>query len=197
MVRSPGGGCLTSPASLAIGCELSSLKRRRRRRRGSVSGPFTPRLLQPPLQPRAAGLPPCSRPLAPGKGRGAAGGSGAAGGRGASGSDGAGGLRRAPGRQPRLPGARPGAPALPRSAVQQLAAASGGRPAGSRPLPSALAPGESLELGPGRLEGRSVPRTLRGRAVALPLPVPLEEAGPCRVRGAATWGEGGVCGDER
>ncbi|KAJ8796458.1 hypothetical protein J1605_017864 [Eschrichtius robustus] len=29
------------------GCELSSLKRRRRRQRGLVSGPFAPRLLQP------------------------------------------------------------------------------------------------------------------------------------------------------
>lgn len=50
---SPGGGCLTSPASLAIGCELSSPKRQQQRwQHGLVSGPFTPRLLQPPLQPR-------------------------------------------------------------------------------------------------------------------------------------------------
>lgn len=55
MAWSPGSGCLTSPASLAIGCELSSPKRRRRQQRGLVSGPFTPRLLQPPLQPRGGG----------------------------------------------------------------------------------------------------------------------------------------------
>ena len=138
MARSPGGGCLTSPASLAIGCELSSPKRRRRRRRrqrrrrGSVSGPFTPRLLQPPLQPRGGGsLPAASRwpqvrdgvrLQAPGR-RGA---------RDARGQDGSRGLRRPPWREPRPPPCPAPARAPPlRSALQQLAAASGERPGGS------------------------------------------------------------------
>lgn len=110
MAWSPGGGCLTSPASLAIGCELSSPN-------GSSTGGSAPRRLAPSLRAfcschcsRAAGLPPSSQLAAPGKRLGAAQGSGrpAAGRPGESGQDRPGGPSRTPGRSsgPRPP-ARP------------------------------------------------------------------------------------------
>lgn len=75
MAWSPGAGCLTSPASLAIGCELSS-------RNSSSTGGSAPRCLAPSLRAfcschcsRAAGLPPSSQLAAPGKRLGAAKGS--------------------------------------------------------------------------------------------------------------------------
>lgn len=125
MAWSPGGGCLTSPASLAIGCKLSS-----RSGRGIGGAAWS---LAPSLRAfcschcgRAAGLLPYSQLAAPGKGRGAAEGSGWQGGQARVGRTDSAACAGTPGQSS---GPRPGpAPAPPRcSAVQQFAAASGER----------------------------------------------------------------------
>lgn len=148
MAWSPGGGCLTSPASLAIGCELSSPKRRRQQQRGLVSGLFTPRLLQPPLQPRGGGsLPAASwwpqvRDAVPLEVPGCR-----VAGREWVGQPG--GLRRQPGRQLRPPPCPAPACAPPLcSAVQQFAAASRERRGGS-----AVRCGSAWLWSPGRASG--------------------------------------------